>query len=187
MSRSRASAKAAGTRTTSRPLAISPEESEQLAERLWTRIRKVDSGCWEWAGYRMPKGYGQMGRADGSRRLALTHRVAWELANGPIPVGLVVRHRCDNPPCCNPEHLELGSVADNSRDAKERGQLARGSRLPHTVLSRDQVIEIRSRYRRFSVPGFRGYRSNRDELAAEYGVSGKYIVAIAGRQERADV
>lgn len=51
------------------------------------------------------------------------HRVAWELANGPIPAGLVIRHKCDNPPCVNVDHLELGTVADNVRDRDQRGRL----------------------------------------------------------------
>lgn len=170
MTRSRASAKAG--RTT-------------LAQRMWSRAVKQPGGCWEWQGYRMPSGHGQIGIPG--RRVTTTHRVAWEIANGrAIPQGLMVRHRCDNPPCINPKHLEIGTAADNSRDAVERGRVARGISHPHTRLSEAQVIEIRARYRRFTVPGLRGYRSNRDYLASEYGVSGKYIVAIAGRRERTD-
>ena len=155
-----------------------------LEERFWSRVRRGD-GCWEWQGYCAPAGYGQIGVEN--HRLKLTHRLSWELANGPIPDGLVVRHRCDNPPCVNPDHLELGTIADNSRDAVERGQIARGFRLPRTILSPEAVAAIRSRYQVFNSPGRRGLHSNRAELAAEFGVSAKYVAEVAAGRERADV
>lgn len=73
------------------------------------------------------------------------HRWAWMLVNGPIPPGMVVRHRCDNPPCANPDHLELGTVADNSRDAVERGRIYRpmGERSPNAKLNDELVRRIR--------------------------------------------
>jgi hypothetical protein len=73
------------------------------------------SGCWLWIGARHSMGYGKF---DGE----MAHRYAWQLVNGPIPDGLVVRHRCDVPLCVRPEHLELGTRADNSRDMVERGR-----------------------------------------------------------------
>lgn len=68
-------------------------------------------------------------------RMRLAHRVAWMITNGPIPDGLCVLHRCDNPPCVNPAHLFLGTVQDNNadRDAKGRGKLPRP----------DQVIRLK--------------------------------------------
>ncbi len=105
----------------------------------------------------------------------------------PVPDGLFVRHTCDNPPCCNPAHLLIGTAADNTHDAIERDRLARGFDLSHTKLSREQVEEVRSKYRTFSIPGVRGRHSNRHELAAEYGVGAKYIADVAAGRERADV
>lgn len=68
------------------------------------------------------KGYS---RITVNGRQVLAHRLAYEIAYGPIPAGLFVCHRCDNPPCCNPDHLFLGTVVDNNRDmwAKGRGKL----------------------------------------------------------------
>ena len=93
---------------------------EPLITRLIDTGWDESNGCWVWRGARHAYGYGVVTvEALGLRNL-LTHRVIWELQNGPIPDGLVVRHRCDNPPCCNPGHLELGTHADNTRDMIER-------------------------------------------------------------------
>jgi hypothetical protein len=163
--RTRASAKAAGT-------------------RVAARLKVMPNGCHEWQGYRMPKGYGQIS-IDG--RLVLTHRIAYEAERGPIPDGLLVRHTCDNPPCCNPAHLVVGTVADNSADAIERGQVARGARLPQTRLTERQVAEIRTTYRRYTVPGQRGYRSNSGEIAEQFGVSRQHVNSIIAGRDRASV
>jgi hypothetical protein len=95
------------------------------AKRLRARVR-IDklTGCHLWTGFRNSDGYGQM-RVGGVNRT--THRIAWEAAHGPIPEGMVVMHTCDNPPCCNPAHLKLGTPGDNVRDRIERGR-GRGAR-----------------------------------------------------------
>lgn len=78
-----------------------------------------DEECWEWLGSRNPAGYGviNVGRAR-----VLAHRYSAERLGGLNAEGLVVRHKCDNPPCVNPAHLEVGTRADNNRDTKERGR-----------------------------------------------------------------
>lgn len=77
--------------------------------------------CWLWTGSVDKDGYGRV-RFGGRRELA--HRVAWTLEHGPIPDGMEVRHLvCDNPPCCRPEHLALGTHSDNMRDAAAKGRL----------------------------------------------------------------
>lgn len=80
-----------------------------------------ESQCWEWTGATDPNGYGRLAWND---RLWLAHRVSYTQHVGPIPDGISVCHRCDNPPCCNPAHLFLGTHADNVRDmwAKGRGK-----------------------------------------------------------------
>lgn len=77
------------------------------------------TGCHEWSGSRTAGGYGLVGNTKRVR----VHRLSWELANGStIPDGMVIRHKCDNPPCINPEHLEIGTHADNMADMFSRGR-----------------------------------------------------------------
>ena len=89
------------------------------AERFWSKVLKVEGGCWEWQAGKFTTGYGQFG-LDKKQRTA--HRVSYELANGPIPDGLLVRHACDNPGCVNPAHLLLGTHKDNTWDMILRGR-----------------------------------------------------------------
>jgi hypothetical protein len=79
--------------------------------------------CWEWTGARFPYGYGHIAGSPklGEPRNLYAHRVAYELGFGPIPKGLFVCHSCDNPPCCNPKHLWLGTALDNARDRDAKG------------------------------------------------------------------
>jgi hypothetical protein len=78
-----------------------------------------ERGCREWQGARQPTGYGEI-TVNG--KSATTHRLAWELAHGPIPTGMCVCHHCDNPPCCEPSHLFLGTHKDNMQDAAKKGR-----------------------------------------------------------------
>lgn len=104
---------------------------------FWSRVEGSTSfQCWPWHGRKNDSGYGRFqGR--------MAHRVAYELVNGPIPDGMIVRHRCDSPSCCNPSHLETGTHADNMRDAIERNRIARGERHGMTKLSNDSARYIR--------------------------------------------
>lgn len=87
--------------------------------------------CWEWQGTRLPSGYGRIGIAGKGQGVTdLTHRVAYRIANGEIPPGMEVCHTCDNPPCCNPDHLFLGTHADNMRDMSAKGRAHRQPNRP---------------------------------------------------------
>lgn len=97
--------------------------------------------CFPWPGGRIPKGYG-LGLLDGKRQL--THRIAYQLMIGPIPKGKYVCHKCDNPPCCNPGHLFLGSNADNIHDAVVKKRMAWGMRHYRAKLTNEQVRDIRT-------------------------------------------
>jgi hypothetical protein len=88
-------------------------------------------------------GYGKLGGSGGTFS---THRFAWELANGPVPDGLWVLHRCDNRLCCNPDHFFLGTVQDNMDDCCAKERQARGSTQGSHKLSEELVATIRERY-----------------------------------------
>ncbi len=95
------------------PLPLPNVTAANLASRLLAHSFATATGCLEWTGHRDKNGYGAI---TINQRPHRTHRVAWEIVNGPIPSGLWVLHRCDNPPCMNPDHLFMGTAADNTSD-----------------------------------------------------------------------
>lgn len=117
-------------------------EITDLPLRMRAKITVSPKGCWEWQGTRLPKGYGQL---YFRKKKFYTHRLAYEVAFED-PGELLVRHRCDNPPCCNPDHLLKGTVQDNSDDAVERGLTCKGEDNGTAKLTNEQVVEIRKRY-----------------------------------------
>lgn len=153
--------------------------SEPLADRFWRHIRKSE-GCWVWTGAHDQRGYGQMGR-DG--KTVRSTRVAWELHHGPVPDGLWVLHRCDNPPCVRPDHLFLGTSRDNHNDMwkKGRGKTARipGELHPSAALSNTQARDLRARWAAGGV--------TQTALAREYGTSLRVVNAIVRGRTYRDV
>ena len=97
-----------------------------LADRFWPKVDKSpESGCWHWTGAMNPSGHGVLGR--GGRNHG-AHRVSWQLHHGDIPKEMHVCHHCDNPRCVNPDHLFLGTAADNVADMVRKGRQAKGPR-----------------------------------------------------------
>jgi|SRR6516162_1033280 hypothetical protein len=93
-----------------------PRKAIPLAERLWRRVRKGGpDDCWLWLGANNGNGYGVIGRGGREAGQTYVHRVAWELAHGPIPAGLEVDHLCRTRCCVNVAHLELVTHRENNR------------------------------------------------------------------------
>src|ERR1700679_377936 len=116
------------------------------SERFWLNVDSsggTDS-CWPWQkSCDQSMGYGF---AWDGKKLQRAHRYAWTLTNGPIPDGIDVLHECDNPPCCNPKHLFLGTDLENRLDciSKGRAKFARGEATNHAKITAKQALEIRT-------------------------------------------
>lgn len=89
---------------------------QAIVRSIMDRVIVTDSGCWEWQGPRVPRGYGRL-------RGRYVHRIMCEAKHGPLDPGIQAMHSCDNPPCCNPEHLRPGTGRENMREAVDRGRL----------------------------------------------------------------
>jgi len=118
--------------------------SPERIARFWSKASRAD-GCLLWTGRLDPHGYGEFrlgsGRS-GRRQTRLAHRVAYEIAKGPIPPGLCVCHSCDVRNCVEPAHLWLGTVADNNRDMVAKGRHRTGAKRARTLRSPATYITI---------------------------------------------
>jgi hypothetical protein len=124
-----------------------------VLQRMMAKVvMNYPTGCWEYCGCRFKKGYGNIRVGGKSGKNRGTHRVSYELHIGPIPDGLLVMHSCDNPPCVNPDHLSVGTVADNvaDMDAKGRRVIATGDR--HGSKTHPEMIPRGLRHGRYTKP-----------------------------------
>jgi DNA-binding transcriptional regulator YiaG len=168
-----------------------------LLRRFWEKVSTISNGpngCWEWKGGRDKDGYGVFAVkiAHATFRHMKAHRIAWELAGKGDPGEGEVCHTCDNPPCCNPKHLFLGTRLDNARDMATKGRglsgdknasrlkpecLKRGEQHPNAKLTEPQVSEIRRLWRAGGV--------TQPELARRFSVSdGTIYCIVTGRNWR---
>lgn len=140
-------------------------------EDMWKHVAK-GPGCWLWLGAKNLAGYGVFSVKLTDRA---THRLAWELTNGPIPAGLFVCHSCDMPACCNPAHLFLGTASENQWDASRKGRKnsPRGSGHHAAKLDELMVGEIRRRH---------GLGERGKDLAKAFGVAPARISEILSGQ-----
>jgi hypothetical protein len=148
--------------------------SHPVEVRFWAKVdKRGPDDCWKWQAGGIKLGYG-MFKWNGISWLV--HRVAWTLTYGPIPIGLCVLHNCDNPPCCNPEHLFLGTRADNNADKMKKGRWRAApkprSKNGRSKLTENQVIEIRHR---------RSLGEKLRSIADDYPVGYKHISDICKR------
>lgn len=150
---------------------------EKFVARFWAKVdRRGADECWEWRGWRKRGGYGafffpvRLAR----RRYGSAHRLSWALAHGDAPGDICVLHRCDNPPCVNPAHLFLGTLADNNRDKEAKGRGARGERLsPHSDATVREIRRLAA-----MMPG--------RAVAEKLGVPSSTVQAIIAGQYRRD-
>lgn len=146
-------------------------KTKTLAERLRDRLTNThdDSLCWEYTGYVDKYGYGHF-RFESKRWL--THRASWYENFGDIPKDMYVLHKCDNPPCCNPKHLFLGTALDNTKDMISKGRMNVGKRERHrsAKLTEAIVLQIRAEYATCN--------TSYGKLALKYNLSRSNIAAI---------
>lgn len=150
-------------------------------DRFWNMVEKSGrTECWLWKGAKKPTGYGNVRR---NKVYTTAHRLAWELTFGRIPDGMQIQHSCDNPSCCNPHHLMLGTVVSNyvdmvkkGRDNSRHSNRKFGTSNHNAKLTKEQVDEIRVAY----IPG----SVRQVDLAEKYGVSQVLISIITRREGR---
>jgi HNH endonuclease len=127
---------AATTRYCSRPCHYAAK-MRPLAERFAYYVPQGLSPdvCWNWLGKVSGAGYGRIRMGGAGTKLAGAHKVAWELIHGPIPKGMFVCHRCDNPPCVNPGHLFVDFPKGNTQDALRKNRMSHGKKHSEAILA----------------------------------------------------
>jgi len=117
-----------------------------LAIRFWDKVQ-LSEGCWTWTGATTGHGYGVLSKGRDVEGLISAHRLAYKITYGPIPCGMNVCHKCDNPRCVRPDHLFLGTQKDNVLDminkGRQRYKVCYGEDHGCAKLTTTQVIEIR--------------------------------------------
>lgn len=156
----------------SRHMATRDHRRDPLPDRFWLKVRRGE-GCWLWTGGKFADGYGRISSKNQAQR---AHRVAYQLTKGDIPTGMMVCHHCDNPLCCRPDHLFVGTASDNTRDAANKGRMAVCAANANAKLSAEQVCELREAF---------GRGDSKWVLAARYALNENMVLNIVtGRHWR---
>ncbi len=134
-------------------------------------LRLSEDECWPWISTLDKDGYGVFQVEYIQYR---AHVIAYAIANNLDYITLLVLHSCDNPKCCNPKHLFLGTTQDNTRDTINKGRKARGEDSNRTTLVKEEILEIREKYK--------SNRYSQQQLAYEYGVCQTTISGIIRRR-----
>lgn len=146
---------------------------------FWASVAVGNTGeCWSWQRATHPRS--GHGRARWFGVVMGAHRIAWLTSRGPIPVGLFVCHKCDNPPCCNVDHLFLGSHADNMTDAAMKGRMAGNS-------GRSGAANGRALFTADQVRAIRAASGTQSEIARTFGTSQPVISKIRRHESYVDV
>lgn len=125
-----------------RNIGKAPKRRPTLQQRMENHVPVTESGCWLWLGSQDKKGYGLLPAGRRGKSI-FAHRAMFEWERGPIPVGLCVCHKCDTPLCVNPDHLFLGTHADNMADKARKGRAPGNPKRrhpPQPALARDQPL-----------------------------------------------
>lgn len=149
---------------------------EPLEPRFWAKVNKTKT-CWLWTASKTWDGYGRIG-VHTPKQWDRAHRISWEIHFGPIPPGLYVLHRCDVRLCVNPDHLFLGTCAENLADMHEKGRSPRGARNGNAKLTEEAVTEIRRR---------RAAGESLASVATRFGIHQNHVTAITTRRRWAHV
>lgn len=157
---------------TSRIKYIRGHKKTDLIGRFWEKVRRSSkNACWVWTASRLKAsgGYGQIRTAGAGSKMIKAHRLSWIIHNGPIPTGMCVLHRCDNPPCVNPRHFFLGTNVENTEDSVMKGRRAKGERIARATTTARQAREVKRRRKD-------GQKSS--EIARELGLTKDVVYQI---------
>jgi len=128
--------------------------------RFFKRVTKTE-GCWKWQGRKNTKGYGHLSIRGRVKTIA-AHRLSYQIHVGPVPDGMFILHKCDNPGCVNPAHLFLGTNADNMADMVSKGRQT-------SILKAEDIPKIRA---------MAANKTTQAEIAAHFGVKRANISAV---------
>lgn len=136
--------------------------------RFWQNVKTTSANaCWTWIGPKGPRGYGKF--ATGYRQMP-AHRWSYERFHGPIEPGQVIMHKCDNPPCVNPRHLQAGTQKDNRQDSIQKGRGYGGEEHHAAKLNRHRARKIKLLWNKGGI--------TQTQLAARFQVSPSVIYKV---------